>query len=99
VVPNYTYGAFPGWPPFLMKNLAEAQKLVDDAEAIDPSSPARPAQSQIDNEKWAIDRLKSVGHLLFPATYTCTAVYWLASYDPAGPWYQASEQDVYDAEH
>ena len=99
VVPNYTYGVYPNnWPPFLTRNVNEAQQLVDAEEAKPPGDPTRAPQWRIDNEKDAIQLLKDHAHQLFPATYMCTAIYWLASYNPATPWDQGTETGTYNAE-
>ena len=95
VIPQYSYKAYPNLPKFLLDNIDDAQKLVDHANL---TPPPRPNQQQINNEVWAIDRLKKIGHQLFPETFTCEAEYWFPSYDPAKPWSISSEKDVYDAE-
>ncbi|MFI0721679.1 DUF4157 domain-containing protein [Streptomyces sp. NPDC021224] len=96
VTPNYTYSSDPAqWPQFLKDNLQAAQKLVDDEQA-------KPANQQdkdgLKNELAAMAILKKRAHQLFPETYSCAADYYLASYNPAAPWYHSSESDSYDAE-
>jgi hypothetical protein len=98
VTPNYTYGAHPNWPAFLLANVAKAQKLVDIEEAKPLTDKSRADQNAIDEEKRVIALLKQRAHLLFPETFTCTANYWLASYNPAAPWYRSTDTDFYDAE-
>lgn len=98
VTPNYNWGPYPAWPQFLLDNVAAAQQLVDDAERIPMGDSKRPAQELIDNEKNAIAVMKAHAHQMFPETYTCTASYWLASYDPTAPWLRQTESDSYDAE-
>ncbi len=95
VTPNYTYQAHPKFPKFLLDNIQDAQNLVDAAN-LQPIP--RPNQTEIDNEVWAINRLKAVGNNLFPETFTCSATYWFPTYDAAMPWKISSESDSYDAE-
>lgn len=98
VTPAYTYGAHPGLPPFLLANLQVAQNDVNYQESLALTDPARVPQQNIDFEKAAIAKFKTIAHLLFPQTYTCTATYWLATYDPAAPWSRFTQSDVFDAE-
>ncbi|GAA1214503.1 hypothetical protein GCM10009665_00300 [Kitasatospora nipponensis] len=98
VVPNHTYAAYPHWPAFLTKNRDDAQALVDAEEAKPLTDPTRAAQALIDTEKHAITLLETRAHQLFPETFSCTANYWLASYDPAAPWYRSTDHETYDAE-
>lgn len=96
VTPNYTYSSNPAqWPQFLKDNLQAAQQLVDDEKAK-PAS--QQDQEGLKNELAAMAILRQRAHQLFPETYSCAADYYLASYDPAAPWYHSSDADSYDAE-
>ncbi|MFD8753272.1 DUF4157 domain-containing protein [Kitasatospora sp. NPDC059577] len=96
VTPHYTYSSDPAqWPQFLKDNLAAAQQLVDD-EQLKPVN--QQDQQALANEIAAINLLKLRAHQLFPATYTCEADYYLASYNPQAPWYHGHDLDTYDAE-
>ncbi|MEV7773511.1 DUF4157 domain-containing protein [Kitasatospora sp. NPDC086791] len=96
VTPHYTYSNDPAqWPQFLKDNLAAAQELVDEEQAkpVDEQD-----QEALANEIAAMNLLKLRAHQLFPATFTCEADYYLASYNPQAPWYHGRDQDTYDAE-
>ncbi|MEU3618908.1 DUF4157 domain-containing protein [Streptomyces sp. NPDC006872] len=96
VTPNYTYSNNPAqWPQFLQDNLQAAQDLVD-AETAKPAH--QQDQAGLANEVAAMNILRQRAHQLFPATFTCTADYYLASYNPQAPWYHSQETDTYDAE-
>ncbi|MEU1520343.1 DUF4157 domain-containing protein [Streptomyces sp. NPDC005811] len=96
VTPNYTYSNNPTqWPQFLKDNLQAAQDLVD-AEMAKPAN--QQDQAGLANEIAAMNILRLRAHQLFPETFTCTADYYLASYNPQAPWYHSQETDTYDAE-
>ncbi|WP_373313854.1 eCIS core domain-containing protein [Kitasatospora xanthocidica] len=96
VTPHYTYSNDPAqWPQFLKDNLAAAQELVDEEQA---KPAAQQDQQGLANELAAMDILKLRAHQLFPATYTCEADYYIASYDPRAPWHHGHDKETYDAE-
>ena len=94
VEPKYTYGAGDQLPDFLKGNIQRSRDAIE--EALQPGS--RYTEQQIKEQSDATDYLFTWGHLLFPETYTCTAVYWVASYMPDKPWLQQTESENYDAE-
>ena len=95
VTPNYTYNPGPTlWPQFLKDNRASAQQTLD-AELLTPTGATA---AQIAEQRKAIALLDLRAHQLFPETFTCTAEYWLASYDKAAPWYISKDHHVFDAE-
>ncbi|WP_316528452.1 eCIS core domain-containing protein [Kitasatospora brasiliensis] len=55
-------------------------------------------QQQIDNEIDVIDILIQEGPHLFPDTFTSTAEYWLATFDPAQPWLTGTETEKLNAQ-
>jgi hypothetical protein len=93
VVPVYSYQAWPNFPQFLKDNIASTEQDIKDEQAK-----PKPDTTLITKVQNAVFRLKVIGPDLFPETFTCSAVYWYPSYDPAAPWYQSSDSDVYDAE-
>jgi hypothetical protein len=95
VTPNYDYLPYPAWPQFLKDNLQEAEDLVD-AELAKPL--AAQDTDALQNEEDAIAILKAHAHDLFPATFTCEADYYIASYDRVNRWYHSRDVGEYDAE-
>jgi len=96
VTPNYTYSSNPQyWPQFLKDNYQEAEKLV-------LAEQAKPLASQnaqaLNYEIAAMKILFNHAHELFPATFTCDAEYYIASYDPSNPWHCSHDNGTYDAE-
>ncbi|SHM90970.1 hypothetical protein [Streptomyces yunnanensis] len=55
-------------------------------------------KERIENEEEAVARLKKNGPGPFPTAFTCTAEYWLASYDPKAPWIVSRESQDLDAQ-
>ena len=94
VTPQYTYSAYPALPAFLMRNIAQSEDLIAAAEL--PGSGAK--QVQIDNQRTVTDYMKKHAHQLFPEKFRCEAVYWVASYLPATPWYQQTDDETFDAQ-
>ncbi|GAA2460846.1 DUF4157 domain-containing protein [Streptomyces macrosporus] len=104
VVPTYKASYL---PPYIHRNLADTDKKIVDAKAelatLQQQVPRNQTEiddlkERIENEELAVDRLKKNGPNLFPVEFTCTAEYWLASYDPKAPWIVSRESQVLDAQ-
>jgi hypothetical protein len=93
VVPVYSYQAWPNFPQFLLDNIAGTEQDI-----LDEQAKTTPDNALIGLVQTAIARLKVIGPSLFPEDFRCRAVYWFPSYDPAAPWYQSTDADIYDAE-
>ncbi|ANZ20917.1 protein of unknown function (DUF4157) [Streptomyces noursei ATCC 11455] len=101
VVPTYQAGYL---PPYIHRNLARTDRTIADAKAELATLQQQVPQDQsaiddlterIENEEEAVAWLKKNGPDLFPTAFTCTAEYWLASYDPKAPWIISREsQDL-----
>ncbi|GHJ40871.1 DUF4157 domain-containing protein [Streptomyces sp. TS71-3] len=104
VVPTYVQGYL---PPYILRNLANADQQIQDAKAdlatLGQQTPRDQKKidelaDQIANEEDAVALLRANGPSLFPTRFTCTAEYWLASYDPSAPWTVSQESQVLDAQ-
>ncbi|MCZ1020464.1 DUF4157 domain-containing protein [Streptomyces noursei] len=104
VVPTYQAGYL---PPYIHRNLARTDRTIADAKAElatlrqqvpQDRSAIDDLKERIENEEEAVARLKKNGPDLFPTAFTCTAEYWLASYDPKAPWIVSRESQDLDAQ-
>jgi hypothetical protein len=94
VEPKYTYGAGEQLPAFMQTNIRRSLREIAAARLPGSEFTDDQIKEQWDATQYLFDR----GHLLFPQTFTCTAVYWVASYLPGKPWLQQTQSDNYDAE-
>ncbi|MCU1655764.1 MAG: hypothetical protein JWO57_420 [Pseudonocardiales bacterium] len=94
VEPKYTYGSGDQLPAFLQTNVLRSLRDIWAARQPDSGFTEDQVNEQCDATEYLVDH----GHNLFPETFTCTAVYWVASYLPNKPWLQQTQSDNYDAE-
>jgi hypothetical protein len=94
VTANYTYSPYPALPTFLMGNINRSLQAISAAR----SNPGEFTEEQISNQERATRYLCDHAHELFPQTFSCEAVYWVASYIPATPWYQQTDRGTYEAQ-
>ena len=93
VTPIYGYPAHPAFPQFLLDNIADTEQDIQDEQ--NGTSPNLALVTAVTN---AVARLKVIGQDMFPNDFTCTAIYWFPSYDPAQMWWQSTDHDIYSAE-
>jgi hypothetical protein len=94
VEPKYTYGSGDQLPAFLQTNVLRSLRDIWAARQPDSGFTEDQVKEQWDATAYLVHH----GHHLFPETFTCTAVYWVASYLPNKPWLQQTQSDNYDAE-
>jgi hypothetical protein len=82
-------------------NIVRARQAITEArqQLLSLSGAAQAElQEQIDNEEKAVNDLIQYGPSLFPVSFTSTAEYWLATFNPTQRWQVGSQAETLDAQ-